>query len=97
MFVSGAPKSSENIDNSDINDKEIDSNISESKSAEAQQHEKKSASSKSWNNESECKEMDIQVEYNNSWEQYVDRVVYIIKDCKFEKLVIVLKWYSHSL
>ncbi|CAG8504957.1 4862_t:CDS:10 [Racocetra persica] len=33
----------------------------------AQQHEKKSASSKSWNNESEYKEMDIQVEYNNTW------------------------------
>ncbi|CAG8735974.1 27209_t:CDS:2, partial [Racocetra persica] len=44
--------------------------------------------------ESAEKEMDIQVKYNDNWEQYVERVVYILKDCKFEKLVIVLKWIN---
>ncbi|CAG8501066.1 4284_t:CDS:2, partial [Gigaspora margarita] len=34
-------------------------------------HEKKSASSKLWNNENGCKEMDIQVEYN-SWDPYLE-------------------------
>ncbi|CAG8656444.1 45806_t:CDS:2, partial [Gigaspora margarita] len=37
------------------------------------QHEKKSASSKLWNNENGCKEMDIQVEYN-SWDPYLERL-----------------------
>ncbi|CAG8676570.1 41468_t:CDS:2 [Gigaspora margarita] len=160
-FAYWAPGSSKNIDNSDINDEDIDSNISESESAEGspcfldseeysideddldfdiinesmhdfcclqdmtagetnkdintdkmssdirfhyhtilgrfrrlkiaqsnkrQQHGKKSVNSKSWSNENECKEMDIQVEYN-SWDPYLERVVYILKDCKFEKLI----------
>ncbi|CAG8813596.1 12378_t:CDS:2, partial [Dentiscutata erythropus] len=46
------------------------------------QHEKKSASSKLWNNENGCKKMDVQVEYN-SWDPYLERVVYILKDYKF--------------
>ncbi|CAG8735621.1 16749_t:CDS:2, partial [Dentiscutata erythropus] len=58
------------------------------------QHEKKSSSSNSWDNEDGCKEeMDIQVEYN-SWDPYLERVVYILKDCKFERLFIVLKWIN---
>ncbi|CAG8528363.1 11430_t:CDS:2 [Dentiscutata erythropus] len=108
-FAYGAPSSSENVDNSDINDVEIDSDISESENAEdsvnpyvrvngrflvdfrwlkiaksdKRQQEKKSVSSKSWNNKNE---MDIQVEYN-SWDPYLERVVYILKDYKFENLI----------
>ncbi|CAG8819120.1 3364_t:CDS:2, partial [Gigaspora margarita] len=93
----GVPSSFENIDNSDIN-KEIDSDISESESAKVQsdkrrQYKKKSASSKLWNNEYGCKEIDIQVEYN-SWDPYLERVVYILKDYKFGKLFVVLKWIN---
>ncbi|CAG8565820.1 12305_t:CDS:2, partial [Dentiscutata heterogama] len=37
----------------------------ENSSYKRRQHEKKSATSKLWNNENRCKEMDIQVEYNS--------------------------------
>ncbi|KAF0496462.1 heterochromatin protein 1-like [Gigaspora margarita] len=58
------------------------------------QYGKKSTSSKSRSNEDECEEeIDIEVEYN-SWDPYLERVVYILKDNKFEKLFIVLRWIN---
>ncbi|KAF0544220.1 hypothetical protein F8M41_003039 [Gigaspora margarita] len=115
MFAYWALGSSKNIDDSDIYDKDIDSDISESESAEGsscflgskeyssdeddldfdiinqsnkkQQHGKKLVNSKSWSNENECKEIDIQVEYN-SWDLYLKCVVYILKDCKFENCLL---------
>ncbi|KAF0470659.1 hypothetical protein F8M41_025305 [Gigaspora margarita] len=91
-FAYWAPGSSKNIDNSNINDEDIDSDISEirvlkkiAQSNKRQQHGKKSVNSKSWSNENECKKMDIQVEYN-SWDPYLERVNL--------KLFIVLKWIN---
>ncbi|CAG8484726.1 11762_t:CDS:2 [Gigaspora margarita] len=92
-FAYGTPSSSENVDNYEIIE-EIDSEISESESAKVNsrvfidfRHLKIAQNDKR-------QEPDIQVEYNNSWDPYLECVVYILKDHKFEKLFIVLKWIN---
>ncbi|CAG8526537.1 7264_t:CDS:2 [Cetraspora pellucida] len=57
------------------------------------QNGNKSDCSELWCDDDDVEEMDIEVVYNN-WDPYLERVVYILKDYKFERLFIVLRWIN---